>query len=76
VGREFDVTIENDIDEFEVLQVALDPRMAHAVRAMAQQGYLGSTPEQVIEHCLRQHLFEHRGLVALATAKCAEVPCE
>lgn len=70
------MTTKNDVDEFEVLQVTLDQRMARAVHAMAQQGYLGSTPEQVIEHCLRQHLFEHLGLVALATTKCAEVPCE
>ncbi len=45
---------ENMID----VEIMLGGNLLKSVKAMAEQGYLGSTPEEVIEHCLRQFMFE------------------
>jgi hypothetical protein len=48
----------NNQEEMTDVEITLDGNLLKSVQALAAQGYLGSTPEAVIEHCLRQYMFE------------------
>lgn len=62
--EKFDGGLSASTDELEgteytgEIEVRLDPELAESVHLLAKQGYLGGTPEAVIEHCIRQFLFE------------------
>ena len=47
-----------DAEDSVEIEVRLDHVLAESVELLAKQGYLGSTPATVIEHCIRQFLFE------------------
>lgn len=48
------------MNELVEIELRLPPALAAFVEREAKRGILGDTPEQVIDHCLRQYLFEQR----------------